>query len=145
MMPAARKTSSNAAVRLASPSCRTNFTPRPGILQIHEQVPGLLDRPRLDRVLGGSKNGYPACAVLYDGQVVRVFGTRNMTGDHHGRTLGQQLYWSAPWTGFSARKVPLAVQGGERHELKRENNLLLQDHMDLTAPENNAKMGSKAI
>ena len=28
---------------------------------------------------------------------------RNMTSDHHGRTLGEQLCWSEPWTGFSAR------------------------------------------
>jgi hypothetical protein len=28
---------------------------------------------------------------------------RNMISDHHGRTLGEQLCWSEPWTGFSAR------------------------------------------
>ena len=33
---------------------------RPDILQVHEQVPGLLDHPRTDRVLGGSEDAYPA-------------------------------------------------------------------------------------
>ena len=28
-----------------------------------------------------------------------------MTSDHHGRTLGEQLSWSEPWTGFSARTI----------------------------------------
>jgi hypothetical protein len=41
-----------------------------GIRQVHEQVPGLLDHPRLDRVLGGSEDAYPAGAVLYNGQDV---------------------------------------------------------------------------
>jgi hypothetical protein len=33
----------------------------------------------------------------------RKTNRRNMTSDHHGRTLGEQLCWSEPWTGFSAR------------------------------------------
>jgi hypothetical protein len=42
--------------------------PRPGILQVHEQVPGLLDHPRLDRVPGGCEDAYPAGAVLNNGK-----------------------------------------------------------------------------
>ena len=44
--------------------------PRPGILQIHEQVPGLLDHSCLGRVLGGSEDAYPADAVLNNGKDV---------------------------------------------------------------------------
>jgi hypothetical protein len=32
----------------------------------------------------------------------RKANRRHMTGDHHGRTLGEQLYWSEPWMRFSA-------------------------------------------
>jgi hypothetical protein len=42
--------------------------PRAGILQVHEQVPGLLDRPRLDRVPRGLKDPDPAGAMLDRGQ-----------------------------------------------------------------------------
>ncbi|MGP7998224.1 MAG: hypothetical protein ACLPKI_12985 [Streptosporangiaceae bacterium] len=41
---------------------------RPGILSVHEQVPGLRDHPRLDRVPGGSQDAYPTGAVLYNGK-----------------------------------------------------------------------------
>jgi hypothetical protein len=41
---------------------------RPGILQVHDQVPGLLDHPRLDRVPGRSEDAYPARAVLCNGK-----------------------------------------------------------------------------
>jgi len=44
--------------------------PHAGILQVHEQVPGLLDYPRLDRVLRGAKDPDPAGAVLDRGQDV---------------------------------------------------------------------------
>ena len=40
----------NAAVKLASRSWSTNFTLMPASSKSHEQVPGLLDYPRLDRV-----------------------------------------------------------------------------------------------
>jgi hypothetical protein len=45
--------------------------PRAGILQVHEQVPGLLDCPRLDQVLRGAKDPDPAGAVLDRGHVKR--------------------------------------------------------------------------
>jgi hypothetical protein len=42
--------------------------PPPGILQAREQVPGLPDHPRPDRVPGGSQDAYPAGAVPYNGK-----------------------------------------------------------------------------
>jgi hypothetical protein len=50
------------------PVMQDELHPRPGILQVHERVPGLLDHPRLDRVLGGSEDAYPAGAVLNNGK-----------------------------------------------------------------------------
>ena len=35
--------------------------------------------------------------------IKRNTNRRHMIGDHHGRTAGEQLCWSEPWTGFSAR------------------------------------------
>jgi hypothetical protein len=37
-------------------------------LEVHEQVPGLLHHPRLDRMLGGSEDPDTAGAVLDDGK-----------------------------------------------------------------------------
>jgi hypothetical protein len=52
------------------PVVQDELHPRPGIHQVHEQVPGLLDHPRLDRMPGGSEDAYPARAVLYNGKDV---------------------------------------------------------------------------
>jgi len=41
---------------------------RPDILQVRDQVPGLLDHPRLDRVPDRSADAYPADALLNDGK-----------------------------------------------------------------------------
>jgi len=46
------------------PLMQDEVHPRPDILQVHKQVPSLLDHPRLDRVLGRSEDAYPAGAVL---------------------------------------------------------------------------------
>jgi hypothetical protein len=46
--------------------------PRPGLFQVPEQVPGLLDDPGLTEVLGGSEDPDAAGAVLDDGQDVTV-------------------------------------------------------------------------
>jgi hypothetical protein len=35
--------------------------------------------------------------------VRRNMNRRHMTGDHRGRTAGEQLCWPEPWTRFSAR------------------------------------------
>src|SRR5258707_12788597 len=40
--------------------------PCPGVFQVHEQVPGLLHYPRLDRMLGGSEDPDAAGALLDD-------------------------------------------------------------------------------
>jgi hypothetical protein len=37
--------------------------------------------------------------------VKRNTNRRHMIGDHHGRTAGEQLCWSGPWTRFSARTL----------------------------------------
>ena len=55
--------------------------PRPGILQVDEQVPGLLDHPCLDRVLGGSEDAYPAGAVLYNGKDVDLRSVEQIGGE----------------------------------------------------------------
>jgi hypothetical protein len=44
--------------------------PCPGVFQVHEQVPGLLHYPRLDRMLGSSEDPDAAGAVLDDGKDV---------------------------------------------------------------------------
>ena len=51
-------------MKLASLSCSTNFTPRPGIFEVHDQVPGLLHDPGLDRVPGGTEDPNAAGAKL---------------------------------------------------------------------------------
>ena len=55
--------------------------PRPGILQVHEQVPGLLDHPCLGWVLGGSEDAYPAGAVFYNGKDVDLRSVEQVTGE----------------------------------------------------------------
>ncbi len=49
--------------------------PRPdaGVIEIRQEVPGLLPHPGLDRVLRGSENPDPAAAVLDDGQDVHLW------------------------------------------------------------------------
>jgi hypothetical protein len=41
------------------------------VLQVHKEVPCLLDHPRLDGVLGGAEDPDRAGAVLDDGQLTR--------------------------------------------------------------------------
>jgi hypothetical protein len=41
--------------------------PDAGVLEIHQEVPGLLRHPGLDRVLRGAENADPAATVLDDG------------------------------------------------------------------------------
>jgi hypothetical protein len=63
------------------PVVQDELHPRPGILQVHEQVPGLLDHPGLDRVLGGSEDAYPARAVLYNGEDVDLRSVEQVGGE----------------------------------------------------------------
>jgi hypothetical protein len=58
-----------------------------------------------------------------------------MTSDHHGRTLGQQLCWSALWTGFSARtttgptpKIPVARLVADPADLAVQHRVLVPEH-----------------
>jgi hypothetical protein len=53
----------------------------PGIVQVHQQVPGLLHYPRLDRVLRGSEDPDAAGAVLDDGQDVDLRAIEEIGGE----------------------------------------------------------------
>jgi hypothetical protein len=55
--------------------------PRPDIVQVHEQVPGLLDHPRLDRMLRDSEDAYPAAAVLNNGKDVDLRSVEQELGE----------------------------------------------------------------
>jgi hypothetical protein len=77
--------------------------PRPGILQIHEQVPGLLDHPRLDRVPGRSEDAYPAGAVLYNGKDVGLRPVEQIGGEQVQRQDPLRL---GPQELGPARSVP---------------------------------------
>ena len=52
------------------PVVQHELHPRPGIFQVHEQVPGLLHDPGLDRVAGGTEDPDAAGAKLDYGQDV---------------------------------------------------------------------------
>jgi len=52
------------------PVVQDELCPCPGVFQVHEQVPGLLHYPRLDRMLGGSEDPDAAGAVFDDGKDV---------------------------------------------------------------------------
>jgi len=57
--------------------------PRPdaGVIEIHQEVPGLLHHPGLDRVLRGSENPGPAATVLDDGQDVHRGAVEQVGGE----------------------------------------------------------------
>jgi hypothetical protein len=54
--------------------------PRPDIVQVHAQVPGLLDHPRLDRMLRDSEDAYPAGAMLNNGKDVDLRSVEQVGG-----------------------------------------------------------------
>jgi hypothetical protein len=58
-----------------------NLCPCPGVFQVHEQVPGLLHHPGLDRMLGGSEDPDAAGAVLDDGQDVDLRAVEQVGGE----------------------------------------------------------------
>jgi hypothetical protein len=72
LIPADWKTASNPALKLASRSCSTNLARMPASSEIHQQVPGLLYHPGLDRALRCSENPGPAATVFDDGQDVHL-------------------------------------------------------------------------
>jgi hypothetical protein len=52
------------------PVMQDELCPGPGVFQVHQEVPGLLHYPRLDRMLGGPEDADAAGAVLNGGQDV---------------------------------------------------------------------------
>jgi hypothetical protein len=62
-IPAAWNTASNACVKVGVAVMQDEFRSRPGIPKVHEQVPGLLDGPGLDRVLRGAQDPDAPAAV----------------------------------------------------------------------------------
>jgi hypothetical protein len=62
------------------PVMQDELHPRPSILQVHEQVPGLLHHPRLDRVLRDAEDSDPSAAMLDDGQDMHL-GAVDQVGD----------------------------------------------------------------
>jgi hypothetical protein len=71
--------------------------PDAGVIEIHQEVPGSLYHPGLDRVLRGSEN--PAATVLDDGQDVRPGAVEQVGGEEVQRQdrlcLGSQEFGPA--------------------------------------------------
>ena len=63
------------------PVVQHELHPRPGIFQVHEQVPGLLHDPGLDRVPGGAENPDAAGAKLDYGQDVDLRAVEEIDGE----------------------------------------------------------------
>jgi len=55
--------------------------PHPGVLQVHEQIPGLLDDPGLDRVLGGAQDPDASAAVLDCRKDVHLRAIEQVSGE----------------------------------------------------------------
>ena len=60
------------------PVVHDELCPCPCVFQVHDQVPGLLNYPRLDRMLGGSEDPDAAGAVLDDGKDVDLGGVEQV-------------------------------------------------------------------
>src|SRR5208283_69265 len=80
-IPAAWNTASNASVKLGVPVMQDELRSRPGIPQVHEQVPGLLDDPGLDRVLGGAQDPDAPAAVLDHRKDVYLRAIEQVSGE----------------------------------------------------------------
>ena len=63
------------------PVMQDEFHARPCIVQVHQQVPGLLHYPRLDRMLGSAQDPDPAGAVLNHGQDVDLRAVEQVGGE----------------------------------------------------------------
>jgi hypothetical protein len=76
------------------PVMQHELHPRPGVLQVHEQVPCLLHHPGLDRMLGGAQNPYAAGAVLDHGKDIDPGSVEQVGGEEvqrqDARCLGSQ-------------------------------------------------------
>jgi hypothetical protein len=63
------------------PVLQDEFRSCPGILQVHEQVPGLLDDPGLGRVLRGAQDPDAPAAVLDHGKDVHLRAIEQVSGE----------------------------------------------------------------
>jgi hypothetical protein len=81
LTPAARNTASKRGGEAGVPVMQQELHPRPGVLQVHEQVPGLLHHPGLDRMLGGAKNPYAAGAAFDHGKDVDLGAVERVGGE----------------------------------------------------------------
>jgi hypothetical protein len=75
--------------------------PRPGVFQVHQQIPGLLHHPRPDRMPGSAKDPDTAGAMLDHGQDIRLRAVKEIGGEEVKRQdplclRSQEL--GPPWT-----------------------------------------------
>jgi hypothetical protein len=62
------------------PVMQHELCPRSGVFQVHQQIPGLLHNPRLDRVLGRAKDPDAARAMLDHGQDIHLRAVEEIGG-----------------------------------------------------------------
>ena len=79
----------------------------PGIPKVHEQVPGLLDDPGLDRVLRGAQDPDAPAAVLYHREDVYLRAIEQVSGEEVQRQDPLPL-------GSQQLRPPRAVPPGRR-------------------------------
>jgi hypothetical protein len=86
--------------------------PDAGVIEIHQEVPGLLHHPGLDRVLRSSENPDPAATVLDDSQDVRLSAVEQVDGEEVQRQdrlcLGSQEALTSPVRVNMRKQVCLA-------------------------------------
>ena len=63
------------------PVMQHELHPSPGILQVHDQVSGLLHHPGLDRMFGGAQNPHAAGAMLNHGKDVNLGAVEQVGGE----------------------------------------------------------------
>ena len=80
-IPAAWNTAIERLREAGVPVMQDEFRLRPGISQVHEQVPGLLDDPGLDRVLRGAQDPDAPAAVLDHRQDVHLRAIEQVSGE----------------------------------------------------------------
>jgi hypothetical protein len=78
----------------------------PGILQVHEQVPGLLDDSGLDRMLRGAQDPDAPAAVLDYRKDVHLRAIEQVSGEEVQRE-------DSPGLGSQELRPPRAVPGAE--------------------------------
>ena len=83
----------------------------PGVLQVHEQVPGLLDDPVLDRMLGGAQDPDAPAAMLDHREDVHLRAIEQVSGEEVQRQ--DPLRWDRRNAGHPGPSG--AVPGRSRH------------------------------